>query len=206
MQACAVVESDGTVKASGVIDPVPWWSFTKTALAIALLHLAETGHVALDETVDDAPYTARQLLRHESGLPDYGSLADYHADVAAGRPPWPLDRLLAETEATRLRFNPGEGWAYSNIGYLMVAQLLTQASGLDLVEALETLVFSPAGVTTARLVKEPGDLAGVQMGDVTGYHPAGSITGWWWARPRTPGASCSPSLLGGFCSLKHSAR
>src|SRR3546814_4115013 len=76
-----------------------------------------------------------------SGLPEYGGLARYHADVAAGAAPWPVDRLLAETEADRLRYPPGAGWAYSNIGYMKAGALIAQASGLPLGVALQQLVL-----------------------------------------------------------------
>jgi CubicO group peptidase (beta-lactamase class C family) len=56
-------------------------------------------------------FTPAQLLRHEAGLPDYGALAAYHADVAAGRSPWPIEKLMAAVEVDRLRYEPGHGWA-----------------------------------------------------------------------------------------------
>ncbi|NGO54058.1 serine hydrolase domain-containing protein [Mesorhizobium camelthorni] len=103
--------------ATGVSVPLPWWSFTKTALAIALLRLSERGRVSLDEVVEGKPYTPVQLLRHEAGLPDYASLPRYHADVEARRSPWSVEDLLNAVESDRMRYEPGHGWAYSNIGY-----------------------------------------------------------------------------------------
>lgn len=171
MQACSQIAADGTETLSGVVGAVPWWSFSKTALAIAALRLVEAGGLDLDAPVDGKPYSLAQLLRHEAGLPDYGGLKRYHEDVAAGRPPWPAERLLAAVEADRLRYPPGEGWAYSNIGYREVGQRIAAASGLSLGEALHDLVFAPAGVTTARLVLTRADLAGVEMGGAPDYHP-----------------------------------
>jgi CubicO group peptidase (beta-lactamase class C family) len=49
---------------------VPWWSFTKTALSIALLRLSEGGRIDLDVAVPGKPFTPAQLPRHEAGLPD----------------------------------------------------------------------------------------------------------------------------------------
>ncbi|TPM89484.1 serine hydrolase domain-containing protein [Mesorhizobium sp. B2-1-5] len=171
MEARVLVRQDGKTDAGGVSDPVPWWSLTKTALAIALLRLSDYGRVSLDEPVEGEPYTPVQLLRHEAGLPDYGSLPSYHADVEAGRPPWSTNDLLKAVEAERPRYVPGRDWAYSNVGYLKVAQLIERASGLQLADALTDMVFSPAKITTARLATTPDDLGGVCMGDVVGYHP-----------------------------------
>ena len=95
MEARALITLDGKEAVSGVAAPVPWWSFTKTVLAVCALSLVEEGLLSLDERPWDAPYTFAHLLRHEAGLPDYGGLKRYHEDVASGRAPWPVDRLLA---------------------------------------------------------------------------------------------------------------
>jgi CubicO group peptidase (beta-lactamase class C family) len=172
MEARAIIGTDGEINSFGITTSVPWWSFTKTALAIALLRLSEVGRVNLDEAVAGRPFTPAQLLRHEAGLPDYGALAAYHADVAAGRSPWPIEKLMVAVEADRLCDEPGHGWAYSNIGYWWVARLIEQASDRPLGEALTDLVFGPAELTTARLATVPADLADVSMGDASDYHPA----------------------------------
>jgi CubicO group peptidase (beta-lactamase class C family) len=103
MEARVFVRQNGKTDAGDVSDPVPWWSFTKTALAIALLRLSDYGRVRLDEPVEGEPCTPVQLLRHEAGLPDDGSLPGYHADVEAGRSPWPTNDLLKAVEAERPR-------------------------------------------------------------------------------------------------------
>ena len=82
---------DGTVTVGDVADPpVPWWSFTKTVLAAAALVLVDAGRLTLDTPLAGQRYTLRQLLQHRAGVPDYGSLADYHDAVATairrGRP------------------------------------------------------------------------------------------------------------------------
>ena len=171
MEAVAIIDASGVVTTSGTTGKVPWWSFTKTALSIAALRLVDGDALSLDAKLPGNPYTLRHLLRHEAGLPDYGGIARYRTDVAAGKTPWPVDRLLAAVDADRLRYAPGTGWAYSNIGYLKVAQLIEHVTGLDLAAALAGLVLGPAGLASARLAKEPGDLADVQMGSAAGYHP-----------------------------------
>jgi CubicO group peptidase (beta-lactamase class C family) len=171
MEARVIVRTSGEVDVTGVSTSVPWWSFTKTALAMALVRLAEQGKVNLDEPVAGKPYTPFQLLRHEAGLPDYGSLASYHNDVEARREPWPVDYLLKETKSDELLFRPGHGWSYSNIGYREIAQLIERTSDRPLNDALGDIVFIPAGITSARLATNPADLAEVSMGDADGYHP-----------------------------------
>ncbi len=181
MHAFAIVDETGRITTDGVLDPVPWWSFTKTVLAIAALRLVEQGALSLDAPVEGADYSLAQLLRHEAGLPDYGGLARYHEDVAARRPPWPVERLLAAIDADRPRYAPGQGWAYSNIGYRLVGKRIEAASDRALGKALTDLVFEPANLTSARLATRPEDLADVRMAGDAGYDPGwvyhGLVTG-----------------------------
>ena len=171
MDATATIDETGYVTVSGITGPVPWWSFTKTVLATAALRLVEDGLLCLDQPLDGERFTLRQLLRHEAGLPDYGSLPKYHSDVAAGKTLWPIDRLLTALDVDRLRFEPGTGWAYSNIGYLKVTQLIERMSRMTLQVALERLVFEPSRLTTARVATALSDLDNVQMGGAGNYHP-----------------------------------
>lgn len=181
LQSLAYLPASGEPTLGGDIGPVPWWSFSKTVLAIAALRLVDAGRLALDTPIAGQPFTLAQLLRHEAGLADYGGLARYHADVAAGTPPWPMAQFLAASDAQRLRFAPGQGWSYSNIGYHHVAQQIEQATGLGQGAALARQVFEPAGLVSARLARSPDDLVGVNMGAAPGYHPGwvchGLVTG-----------------------------
>ncbi len=171
MECWAVVEEGSVVSGCDMGRPVPWWSFTKTVLAAAALTLVRDGSLGLDETLPEKPYTLRHLLQHRSGLANYGGLAAYHEAVARGEDPWPVPILLERTHAERLRYPPGEGWDYSNIGYLFVRQIIQEATGEPLNAALRRLVLTPLGVRTARIASALADLDGTPMGDATGYHP-----------------------------------
>jgi D-alanyl-D-alanine carboxypeptidase len=118
----------------------PWWSITKTVLAAAVLRLVDSGRLSLGNLYRDRPYTIRQLLQHTAGLNTYGG-PPYRAAVAAGDPVWPVAELLARVKADRLVFSPGEGWAYSNVGYLFVRQLIEETVGMEIDESLRALVF-----------------------------------------------------------------
>ena len=117
------------------------------------------------------PFTLRQLLQHRAGLPDYGSLRAYHEDVAGGERPWPVKDMLQRVRADTLLFKPGEGWAYSNVGYLLVRELVEQAADAPLPQALERLVFAPLGIRDVTVAQEPGDLDATAWGNERGYHP-----------------------------------
>jgi CubicO group peptidase (beta-lactamase class C family) len=163
---------DGRLAAGALTDPaVPWWSFAKTVLAAAALVLVEQGRLTVDATLPGRPYTLRQLLQHRAGVPEYGVLADYHAAVARGDPPWPITELLARVKSHVSAFEPGKGWLYSNVGYLFVRQIIELAAGEAIGEAVARLVLAPLGVPHVRFVLTPGDLVSVPSGVAPGYHP-----------------------------------
>lgn len=150
---------------------VPWWSFTKTVIAAAALTLVRDGKLTLDALLPKKPYTLRQLLQHRAGLPDYGSLPEYHAAVAAGDTPWSRTVFLEKTNADKLLFQPGQGWQYSNLGYGLIADLICEVTSLDLQAALSSLVLKPLGAVHAYIVTKPAELENVVMGSAKGYHP-----------------------------------
>jgi CubicO group peptidase (beta-lactamase class C family) len=151
--------------------PAPWWSFTKTVLAAAALRMVAAGRIPLDTPLRGRAFTLRQVLQHRAGLGDYGSLPAYHAAVAAGDPPWPVAELLHRVGAEQLRFEPGEGWAYSNIGYLLVRTLIEEIADEPLAPALRRLVFDPLGVTGVTLACAPADLDATAWRNPDRYHP-----------------------------------
>ena len=151
---------------------VPWWSFTKTALAVAALRLVEHGRLDLDTPRPGRPWTLRQLLAHRAGLPNYGGLEAYHEAVARNEDAWSRERLLAAVGADRLLFEPGTGWAYSNVGYLFVREAIEAATGAPLAAALHDLMLDPLGLKTARLAETRADLADLLWPGPESYDPA----------------------------------
>ncbi len=150
---------------------VPWWSFTKAALAGAALTLVARGILDLDSAIAGAPYSLRQLLQHRAGLPDYGALRAYHEAVERGETPWPRDELLQLARADRLLFAPGTSFSYSNIGYLFVREIIEQASGLNLADAFRALLFAPLGIDGVFLGSSRSDWQRTLWGDARGYDP-----------------------------------
>ena len=124
MSVTTLVAAGDDVEITG--DPearYPIYSVTKTAVAAAVLLLVREGAVELD--------SVRRLLDHTSGVRDYGSLPEYHEAVRT-QPgsAWDDDEFLARTAAAGPQFEPGEGWAYSNTGYLLLRRLLDEHGGL----------------------------------------------------------------------------
>ena len=139
----------------------PFYSITKLILATAALRLVEEGRLALDHPVGAllpevallAPLTLRQLLGHTAGLPDYGTLPAYGAALRAHpEEAWTDAEFLAQTLPQGLCFTPGTGWAYSNIGFLLVRLLIERTTARPLAAALRCLVFAPLGLRRTRVI------------------------------------------------------
>jgi D-alanyl-D-alanine carboxypeptidase len=149
---------------------LPWWSYGKTVLAAAAFKLAEQGRLQLDTPLAGKPFTLRQLLAHRAGVRDYGGLADYHLAVARRETAWPADDLLVRAKADELLFTPGQGWSYSNIGYLLVRREIERATDSELRSALHATVFAPLGVH-AFLARTRDDMQRVLWPALHGYDP-----------------------------------
>jgi D-alanyl-D-alanine carboxypeptidase len=147
----ARIDADGGPETHVGHARVPWWSFTKTALATAALQLVGRGQFRLDDRINSRPFTLRQLLQHRAGVPNYGGLASYHEAVRRGEKPWELGQLLDRVATDRLDFDPGTGWRYSNVGYLFVRQLIEEAVGRDIGSALRYLVFDRLGLESVKM-------------------------------------------------------
>ncbi|HVW65018.1 MAG TPA: serine hydrolase domain-containing protein [Nitrosospira sp.] len=147
----AFVRNGKVISQTGKAITVPWWNFSKTVIATAALVLVRDKLLSLDKAIENQPFTLRQLLRHQAGLPDYGQLPDYHLAVERNHPPWPDEEMLARANAKSLRYPPGSGWAYSNIGYLYVRHLIELEAGEEFEAALRRLVLRPLGLNHVRL-------------------------------------------------------
>lgn len=147
----------------------PWWSFTKPVLAALVLRAADRGDCDLDAELSNRPYSLRQLLQHRAGVPEYGGLPRYKAAVAKVEPAWPAERLLQEVQADHLDFPPGQGWNYSNTGYLILRQELEALHQQDLAAIMREEILEPLGLA-ARLAQVPADFTTLHY-PAQGYHP-----------------------------------
>ncbi|MCR8547913.1 beta-lactamase family protein [Salipiger sp. P9] len=174
--------ADGREGATAGSAPVfPYWSFTKTVIALCALTLSETGKLDLDAPVTAFPATLRQLLTHTAGLPDYGPLPAYAAAVAAQEEPWPRERLVAAVMAEGPLFAPGQGWAYSNLGYMLAREEIERAAGTDFFSLFKAALGDPLGLDSIALARTRADFARTACPTAGAYHPGwvyhGCLTG-----------------------------
>ena len=162
------VWSDGTTftRAAGKADlqtgsnisvgaPLTWFSITKLFTAAAVVQLAEKRCLDLDDPVSrhlperrlakaGHEATIRHLLSHSAGLPNPIPVTWIHpANEAAPGLEALVNRLMRSNPT--LNFEPGMKSSYSNLGYLLLGQVIERASGSCYEEYLRLNILDPLG-------------------------------------------------------------
>jgi D-alanyl-D-alanine carboxypeptidase len=139
-------------------------SVTKSVTAAVAVRLAGEGRLALDEPLADqlAPTllhrwsalgalpgtTPRQLLTHTGGVPNYFTDAAFLARlrVEPDRAWRPVELVDHAVEHGTPPFLPGQGFQYSDTGYVITGILVEQVMGRPLHQVYRDLVFDPLGM------------------------------------------------------------
>jgi CubicO group peptidase (beta-lactamase class C family) len=85
--------------------------------------------------------TIRHLLSHTSGIPDHFRLNSYKPDLTN------QDVLEILIKQKFLDYKPGDRFEYSNSGYILLAMITEQVSGMPFHEFLKANVIDPLGMT-----------------------------------------------------------
>ncbi|WP_375203852.1 serine hydrolase domain-containing protein [Hyphococcus sp.] len=142
----------------------PTSSFSKWITAFGVMKLVEEGKIVLDDPVssyltrwrlpdsqyDESKVTVRRLLSHMAGLTDGLGFDDYAADETLPS----LEETLAKPRASSGRdvrievgAAPGEEFAYSGGGYLILQLLIEEVSGEDYERFIRDAVLAPLAMT-----------------------------------------------------------
>ena len=167
--ACVVrVERGGTTEsyAVGTLDPdtgepcavsaiFDLASLTKLATTALMLSYVRDGAIGLDDPFQklmpsflDPRSTLRQVLTHTAGLAWH---RDYYK-VASG-----MDAVATLAAKEELAYPPGRGYAYSDLGFIMLAVALARLGGKPYPELLADRVLRPLGINEAELFYNPPD-------------------------------------------------
>jgi CubicO group peptidase (beta-lactamase class C family) len=132
-------------------------SLAKQLTAVAVMLQVEDGKLDLDASIarylPGAPdhwksITVRHLLTHTSGIPGYDErLLDYRKDYSE-------DQLVQIAFGLPLEFPAGSRWSYSDPGYMLLGVIVRKASGRFYGDVLRDRVFTPLGMSTARIISE----------------------------------------------------
>ena len=171
-------------------------SVSKTFTAAAIRVLIGDGLLALDDSVSDylpdypwgGRITIRHLLDHQSGIPDYWSLADVDAMMA--RAPSSRD-LVSWLAAQPLAFEPGSQSTYSNSGYAILAAVIESVARQPYHAFLQERVYPSADLRNTSAYRHDADADG----RVPDFAP----------RMSRPSPRYDPAILIGAGSLKSTA-
>lgn len=125
-------------------------SLTKQFTAAAVGLLVQEGKLGLEDDLSSllkefSPGIKLQhLLNHSSGLPDYEDRVTERVEDSTVR------RLMAARQMTV--FAPGSGYAYSNGGYCLLAQIVSEITPFSLF--LQERIFAPLGIHGASFQPE----------------------------------------------------
>jgi CubicO group peptidase (beta-lactamase class C family) len=87
--------------------------------------------------------TLRHLLHHTAGIPSVTGMKEY---AGWKRQPGTLKDHLARIRDLPLDFQPGERFAYSNSGYIVLGDVIERASGRSYERFLRENIFDPLGM------------------------------------------------------------
>ena len=131
-------------------------SVTKPNMATGLLTLLEDGKLALTQEVKDwipeamgtpvGDLTLKLLATHTSGLPAWKPL--YKAPgVQESKPQGKSKQLVIEEILRTPLFNPpATKYVYSDLGYILLGEIVSRASGMSLDQYLHSRVWAPLGM------------------------------------------------------------
>lgn len=169
-----------------------WWaSVGKMVTAVVILQLAEEGRLSLNDPVsryvpgvpNGQAITLAHLLDHTNGLFSTNEDPAFRAE--------PRKRTLAENLASARRhgamFCPGQGWRYTNTGYLLLGVVIEKLEGRPYHEVATRRVLDRLGQSSLRMLAPDDPAADIAplapedpaepVVDPSGPGPAGGLIG-----------------------------
>lgn len=132
-------------------------SVTKSLTAVGIMKLVEQGKLTLETPIstyfpDFIPeyskqITIRHLLNHSSGMQaNIGRIDDQGNGLMPGVNPISLNELFEKFKASKLKYEPGAGYEYNNLGYTLLAYIIEAVTQLSYADYMEQTVFAPANM------------------------------------------------------------
>ena len=171
-------------------------SMNKMFTAVAIAQLVESGKLKWDATLAElmpeypdrasaSKITVWQLLHHTSGLGDFFVPEFFQRRETFVNPGDYVDLIARQPKAS----DPGEGWNYSNAGYVLLGRIIEHVSGEGYFDYIQRHVFAPADMTASGF----DSLENVTANLATGYFKEGVFATSWKANWMTLPFKGSPA-------------
>jgi N-acyl-D-amino-acid deacylase len=153
-------------------------SASKPFTAVGVLLLVEQGKFGLDDSVFDllkniksprglksdprlSDITVRQCLNHSGGWDRHitGDSTGWELPICRllrARPPVTAEQFISFTRAVPLAFKPGDRNEYSNVGFVLLGELISRYSGQPYERFIKEKVMKPIGITRMDLHRYDG--------------------------------------------------
>jgi CubicO group peptidase (beta-lactamase class C family) len=131
-------------------------SLTKVFTAVGVMLLVQEGKINLTDRVTKyIPefgvhkkefITIEHLLRHRAGLCPDNALDDYKEGK---------EKALAHICDLSLEYEPGTGFVYSDVGYILLGFIIEKVTGVTLDTFCDTRIFKPLGMSETSFCPDP---------------------------------------------------
>lgn len=142
-------------------------SISKLITATAIMKLAEEDKLSLNDKVfgedgilNDSRFldikdkrvrniTVENLLRHDAGFSTRSGDPMFNTTLIANKldkkTPFTSDDVVEYASKSGLRFAPGKGYNYSNLGYVVLAKVIEKITGKEYESYIKKEIFAPVG-------------------------------------------------------------
>lgn len=128
-------------------------SLSKQFTAMLVMQLVQEGKLELDSPISKYlcyyrkdigdKVTARHLLTHRSGIPNYSRIPEFGEDI---RKTFVVKEFIEKYCCRDLEFEPDSSFAYANTGYYILGAIIEEMRGMAYAEALGRYILEPAGM------------------------------------------------------------
>jgi D-alanyl-D-alanine carboxypeptidase len=131
-------------------------SVTKIFTSVAILKLQDEGKLNIDDKInkylpstitDKLPNgndaTIKQLLRHQSGIPEYSTISNNLLISNYSIKRQSAAEIISNILEKKAVFSAGKGQEYSNTNYILLGMILKSISGKSANEVLKEKIISP---------------------------------------------------------------
>lgn len=137
-------------------------STSKQFTAMLIMQLVNEGKINVEDSAGkflpafkNGRVTIRQLLTHQSGIPNYLQNEAYTAEILMKN--YTTDELVKQFCSDSLEFEPGTQMKYSNSGFVVLADIIEKVTGKPYSDVLAEKIFKPIGMTHSYFDKKAND-------------------------------------------------